>query len=45
MPTVSMDLQSLDGVVTHRPDVASAVERHFDGLIQHGHLRRLALDG
>jgi phosphatidylserine/phosphatidylglycerophosphate/cardiolipin synthase-like enzyme len=31
------------GVVTRRPDVASAVERHFDGLIQHGHLRQLSL--
>lgn len=30
------------GVVTHRPDIASAVERHFDGLIARGYLRRLS---
>jgi phosphatidylserine/phosphatidylglycerophosphate/cardiolipin synthase-like enzyme len=31
------------GLVTYRPDVAAAVERHFAGLIERGHLRGLPL--
>ena len=33
------------GLVTYRPDVAAAVERHFEGLIERGHLRGLTLRG
>jgi len=44
--TEAAQLRNIEiGVVTHRPDVASAVERHFDGLIQHGHLRGVPLSG
>lgn len=44
--TEAAQLRNIEiGVVAHRPDVASAVERHFDALIQHGHLRELPLRG
>jgi phosphatidylserine/phosphatidylglycerophosphate/cardiolipin synthase-like enzyme len=33
------------GLVTSRPDVAASVERHFEGLIERGHLRGLPLRG
>jgi phosphatidylserine/phosphatidylglycerophosphate/cardiolipin synthase-like enzyme len=40
--TEAAQLRNIEiGVVTHRPGVASAVERHFEALIEHGHLRAL----
>lgn len=40
--TEAAQLRNIEiGLVAYRPDVAACVERHFDGLIQHGHLRAL----
>jgi len=42
--TEAAQLRNIEiGLVAYRSDVASAVERHFDGLIQHRHLTPLSL--
>src|ERR1700687_1318000 len=42
--TEAAQLRNIEiGLVAHRPDVAAAVERHFDGLIQYGHLSQSSL--
>jgi len=44
--TEAAQLRNIEiGLVTYRPDVAAAVERHFEGLIDRGHLRRLPPGG